>query len=143
MVVTGAAGGVGASATAILCHRGFQVTASTGRPQEADYLTSLGASEIVERKEARRTRKTAGKTVLGGRCRLRRLDRARQHARPDALWRRSGDLWIDRRHRFADLGRAIYSTWCFAARDRVGHASDRRRHGAVWRASLIRKSLRP
>src|SRR6266702_4448442 len=51
VVVTGAAGGVGSVAVAILSHRGFQVTASTGRPQEADYLKGLGASEIIERKE--------------------------------------------------------------------------------------------
>src|SRR5215468_1244661 len=38
VVVTGAAGGVGSVAIAILAKRGFQVTASTGRPEEADYL---------------------------------------------------------------------------------------------------------
>ena len=51
MVVTGAAGGVGSVAIAILSKRGFQVIASTGRPEEADYLKRLGASEIIERKE--------------------------------------------------------------------------------------------
>ena len=51
VVVTGAAGGVGSVAVAILSHRGFQVTASTGRPVEADYLKKLGAAEIIERKE--------------------------------------------------------------------------------------------
>jgi acrylyl-CoA reductase (NADPH) len=51
LVVTGAAGGVGSVAVAILAKRGFQVTASTGRPQEADYLKRLGATEIIERKE--------------------------------------------------------------------------------------------
>jgi acrylyl-CoA reductase (NADPH) len=51
MVVTGAAGGVGSVAVALLAKLGFQVTASTGRPQEADYLMRLGATEIIERKE--------------------------------------------------------------------------------------------
>jgi acrylyl-CoA reductase (NADPH) len=51
LVVTGAAGGVGSVAVAILAQRGFQVTASTGRPEEADYLKRLGAAEIIERKE--------------------------------------------------------------------------------------------
>ena len=51
VVVTGAAGGVGSVAVAILAKLGYQVTASTGRPQEADYLKSLGASEIVPRAE--------------------------------------------------------------------------------------------
>jgi acrylyl-CoA reductase (NADPH) len=50
-VVTGAAGGVGSVAVAILAKRGFTVHAVTGRPQEADYLKGLGASEIIERKE--------------------------------------------------------------------------------------------
>jgi len=51
VVVTGAAGGVGSVAVAILSKRGFHVTASTGRPEEAAYLKSLGATEIIERKE--------------------------------------------------------------------------------------------
>jgi acrylyl-CoA reductase (NADPH) len=49
IAVTGAAGGVGSVATAILAKRGFTVHAVTGRPQEADYLKGLGAAEIVER----------------------------------------------------------------------------------------------
>ncbi len=51
IAVTGAAGGVGSVAIAILARRGFVVHAVTGRPQEADYLKGLGASEIVDRKE--------------------------------------------------------------------------------------------
>lgn len=51
IAVTGAAGGVGSVATAILAKCGFAVHAVTGRPQEADYLKGLGASEIVDRKE--------------------------------------------------------------------------------------------
>lgn len=51
LVVTGAAGGVGSVAVALLSKLGFQVTAVTGRPQEADYLKRLGAAEVIERKE--------------------------------------------------------------------------------------------
>jgi acrylyl-CoA reductase (NADPH) len=51
VIVTGAAGGVGSVAVALLSKLGFEVTASTGRPQEADYLKSLGASEIIDRKD--------------------------------------------------------------------------------------------
>jgi acrylyl-CoA reductase (NADPH) len=51
IAVTGAAGGVGSVAIAILAKRGFAVHAVTGRLQEADYLKSLGATEIVDRKE--------------------------------------------------------------------------------------------
>ncbi len=51
IAVTGAAGGVGSVAIALLAKLGFAVHAVTGRPQEADFLKGLGASEIVERKE--------------------------------------------------------------------------------------------
>ena len=51
VVVTGAAGGVGSVAITLLANLGFTVAAATGRPQEADFLKGLGASEIVDRKE--------------------------------------------------------------------------------------------
>jgi len=51
VLVTGAAGGVGSVAVAILAKLGYAVVAATGRPQEADYLKGLGASTIIERKE--------------------------------------------------------------------------------------------
>lgn len=49
VLVTGANGGVGSYSIAILAKLGYSVVASTGRPQEADYLKSLGASEIIDR----------------------------------------------------------------------------------------------
>jgi acrylyl-CoA reductase (NADPH) len=51
VLVTGANGGVGSVAIALLANLGFTVTASTGRPQEADYLKALGAVEIIDRSE--------------------------------------------------------------------------------------------
>jgi acrylyl-CoA reductase (NADPH) len=51
VIVTGAAGGLGSVAIALLAKLGFVVIASTGRASEADYLRSLGASEIVQREE--------------------------------------------------------------------------------------------
>jgi acrylyl-CoA reductase (NADPH) len=51
VIVTGAAGGVGSVAVALLAKLGYTIAASTGRPEEADYLKGLGATEIVERKE--------------------------------------------------------------------------------------------
>ena len=51
VLVTGANGGVGSVAIALLSHLGYQVTASTGRVQESDYLKSLGATDIVDRAE--------------------------------------------------------------------------------------------
>ncbi len=49
ILVTGAAGGVGSIAIAILAKLGFEVTASTGRLSEAGYLKSLGATEVIDR----------------------------------------------------------------------------------------------
>jgi len=55
VLVTGAAGGVGSVATAILARLGFEVAAVTGRPETADYLMSLGAKRIVARAELNET----------------------------------------------------------------------------------------
>jgi acrylyl-CoA reductase (NADPH) len=49
VLVTGAAGGVGSFAIALLSKLGFTVVASSGRPQEAEYLQSLGAAEVIDR----------------------------------------------------------------------------------------------
>ncbi|MFC6670531.1 MDR family oxidoreductase [Marinobacterium aestuariivivens] len=51
VLVTGANGGVGSFAVQLLAKLGYRVVASTGRPQEADYLKSLGAAEIIDRAE--------------------------------------------------------------------------------------------
>jgi len=57
VLVTGAAGGVGSVATAILAARGYDVAGVTGRPEQAEYLKSLGASRIVPREEINETTK--------------------------------------------------------------------------------------
>lgn len=51
VLVTGAAGGVGSTAVAILSKLGFNVVAATGRPEEEAFLKSLGATSIIDRKE--------------------------------------------------------------------------------------------
>ena len=61
-LVTGAAGGVGSVAVALLKKAGWRVIASTGRPQEADYLKGLGADEIIDRAELSAPGKPLGKT---------------------------------------------------------------------------------
>ena len=57
VLVTGAAGGVGSVATAILANLGYEVAAVTGRPETEDYLKSLGATQIVARDEINETTK--------------------------------------------------------------------------------------
>jgi len=49
ILITGAAGGVGSIAVAILAKLGFRIVAMTGRPAEADFLKQLGAAEIIDR----------------------------------------------------------------------------------------------
>jgi acrylyl-CoA reductase (NADPH) len=51
VVVTGAVGGVGSVAVSLLAGLGYHVVASTGRPQETQYLRDLGASEVIDRAE--------------------------------------------------------------------------------------------
>lgn len=55
VLMTGAAGGVGSVATAILAHLGHEVAGVTGRPETAEYLTGLGATRIVAREELAET----------------------------------------------------------------------------------------
>ena len=55
VLVTGAAGGVGSVAVALLAAKGHEVAGVTGRPESADYLKSLGATQIVAREEINET----------------------------------------------------------------------------------------
>ena len=66
VIVTGAAGGVGSTAVAILADLGYEVAASTGRPAEADYLRALGASEIIDRSELSEPGRPLGKGRWAG-----------------------------------------------------------------------------
>ena len=74
VLVTGASGGVGSTAVAILAGRGYQVAASTGSAGAHDFLRSLGASEIVDRAETTaessrpldKARWAAGVEAVGG-----------------------------------------------------------------------------
>jgi acrylyl-CoA reductase (NADPH) len=49
VLVTGAAGGVGSTALSLLSQLGYRVVASTGRPEQRDYLTELGATDLIDR----------------------------------------------------------------------------------------------
>ena len=66
IVVTGAAGGVGSVAVAILSKLGYHVIASTGRTSEADYLRDLGAAEIIDRAELSEPGRPLGKECWAG-----------------------------------------------------------------------------
>jgi acrylyl-CoA reductase (NADPH) len=66
VVVTGAAGGVGSVAVALLARLGYHVIASTGRPSETDYLKSLGATQVIDRAELAAPAKPLGKERWAG-----------------------------------------------------------------------------
>jgi acrylyl-CoA reductase (NADPH) len=66
VVVTGASGGLGSFAVALLADRGFKVAAATGRREEADYLNRLGAGEIVDRAELTGPPRPLGKERWAG-----------------------------------------------------------------------------
>ena len=65
VLVTGAAGGVGSIAVALLGRAGFEVLASTGRPEEGDYLRQLGAAEVLDRSELSEPGRPLGKERWG------------------------------------------------------------------------------
>jgi acrylyl-CoA reductase (NADPH) len=66
VIVTGAAGGVGSVAIALLSKLGFTVIASTGRSEEESYLRSLGASELIARQELSGPGKPLGRERWAG-----------------------------------------------------------------------------
>lgn len=66
VVVTGAAGGVGSVATAVLSKLGYHVIASTGRASEADYLKEIGATEVIDRNELSAAAKPIAKERWAG-----------------------------------------------------------------------------
>lgn len=66
ILVTGAAGGVGSVATAVLTQLGFSVVAVSGRPEESDYIKSLGAVEVIDRAEFAAPEKPLGKERWAG-----------------------------------------------------------------------------
>jgi acrylyl-CoA reductase (NADPH) len=66
VIVTGASGGVGSVAVAVLAKLGYKVIASTGRPEEETYLKSLGAAEIIPRAELAGEPRMLGKERWAG-----------------------------------------------------------------------------
>jgi acrylyl-CoA reductase (NADPH) len=66
ILVTGAAGGVGSVATAVLTRLGYRVVAVSGRPTEADYLKQLGAVEVLDRATFATTGKPLGRERWAG-----------------------------------------------------------------------------
>lgn len=68
ILITGAAGGVGSIATAILANLGYEVAAVTGRLENTDYLKGLGASQIIQRNDVSETVKRPLEAETWGGC---------------------------------------------------------------------------
>jgi acrylyl-CoA reductase (NADPH) len=66
ILVTGAAGGVGSIATAVLAQLGYRVIAVTGRPEQKDFLLSLGAADIVPRSDFAAEARPLGRELWTG-----------------------------------------------------------------------------
>ena len=145
-MVTGAAGGVGSVAIALLAKAGWHVIASTGRPQESDYLKGLGAAEIIDRNELSgaakplaKERWAAGIDAVGSTTLANLLSMTKYR-------RRDRRLRACRRHGPADLRRALHPARRVAPRHRFGDGAESRcgsRPGAASPATSIRRSSPP
>ena len=146
VLVTGAAGGVGSVAIALLAKLGYQVIASTGRTAEADYLKGLGAAEIIDRAELAKPATASRQGALGRRRRRGRQPHARQCAEHDQVRRRGRRLRPGAGHGPADLGGALHPARGDAGRHRFrdgAEAARASRRGAGWRAISTGPSSRP
>jgi NADPH:quinone reductase-like Zn-dependent oxidoreductase len=119
VVVTGAAGGVGSVATAVLSKLGFNVIASTGRLSETDYLKGLGAAEVIDRSELSGPAKPLAKERWAG-----GVDHARQRAVDDEIHWRHRRLRPGRRHGPADFGGTVYFARSVPSRHRFRDVPD-------------------
>ena len=94
IIVTGANGGVGSVAISLLSKLGYHVIASTGRMDEAEFLTGLGANEIIDRNELSEPGRPLGKERWGRRCGRGGLPYTRQCSGTDQIWWCGCGMWI-------------------------------------------------
>ena len=141
VLVTGASGGVGGTAVAILAERGYEVWAATGKDDEADRLRTLGAAGILTRDEVTARGPAARLGTLGGRRRRGRRGHAAVH--PSHAADRSGgrSLGQRRRGRARDHGLPVHPPRRRAARDGFGGDADRTGDASLW--DRLATDLRP
>ncbi len=120
IIVTGAAGGVGSTAVALLAKLGYQITASTGRTEEESLSQEPRRIRGDRAQRADRAGAPARQGALGRWHRQRRIDDARQCAVDDPLRRCGSGVRTRGRYRPADDGRAVHPARRVAHRDRVG-----------------------
>ena len=141
VLVTGASGGVGGTALAILAERGYEVWAVTGKPDEHERLTGLGAAGFLTRDEVAGAGQAARVGAMGrGGRRGRRGDPAVRPAHA-ADRRDRGRQRQRRRAEARDDGLPVHPARRRAARDGLGHRADRpapRASGTAWRRTCAR-----
>ncbi len=122
-LVTGAAGGVGSVAVTLLAKLGWHVIASTGRPEEADFLKNLGAAEIIDRAELSAPGRPLGKERWAA-----AVDCVGSHTLANVLAQTKYEgavaaCGLGARHGFAHQRRAVHLARRVAARHRLGDAA--------------------
>ena len=126
VLVTGASGGVGRTATAILVERGYEVWAATGKTAVHDDLRALGAAGILSREEVTADEPAPSRErALGGRGRLRRCGDPAVHPAHPALGRGGRGQRQHRRGRIRDDRLPVHPARRGPARDRLGPGPDR------------------
>ena len=136
ILVTGAGGGVGSVAVALLAVLGHRVTASTGRPELHDYLGSLGASTIIDRNELSDARPAARHRAMGWRSRYGWQPDPLHRAVASPVRRRGGGLWTGRRQRPSWDRPALHPPQRQSVGDRLGPVPEPAPHRGVAAARL-------
>ena len=125
-------GGVGSVAVAILAKRGYSVTALSGKAEQAEYLTGLGASAIKDRKEYE------GKArILGGQDWAGAVDRSRfaypcEYYCKHPIWRSSDRVWSRARYGLTKFCSAVHFAWRFFTRYRLSVYCPQERRQRAW-----------
>ena len=117
VIVTGAAGGVGSVAIALLAKAGWHVIASTGRAEEADYLKGLGAAEIIDRNETLRHGAASGQGALDRWRRLCGFPHPGQCPVDDPIWWCRHRVRPRARDGSSSFGGAVHPSRCLVAGD--------------------------
>ena len=123
VLVTGATGGVGSVAIALLHQLGHTVVAATGKASEEAYLKALGATRIIDRAELSAAGKPMQKERWTARRRRRRIAHIGQRACTNAIWRDRGGVRAGTRHGLAWQHGAVHFAWRYLARHRLGHGA--------------------
>ena len=137
ILVTGANGGVGSIAIALLADLGYRVVASTGRLEEADYLRSLGAADVIDRRTLSEPGAPIARERWAGAVELRRQSYAGERAGADAVPRRGDGLRLGSGCRSSRNGSAVHPAQRHPCWHRLGECpagGANSRHGRVWLA---------